>query len=236
MGVGGGVACLTDDALHISLGDVVVSHAEHARGHIYVHCHDAEGDPPKFKVEKWGPSDPVIRDIVARLHHSYTHDLFQGSQWQHHMVEASQELKGGDTRFERPPPDTNKPYKVKNGEEIEFEPPLSPLGSPRQKRGEAPLLHLGVVGAGKVLGREDNLRDSFTDQHAVCCVDTGFQAVMDSIDGNRKDSFVIVRGVADYRDGMHRREWQGYAALAAAAVMKAIVLELPSQTDSDDED
>lgn len=50
--------------------------------------------------------------------------------------------------------------------------------------------------------------------------------VMESITGNRKDSFMIVRGLADYIDGTKNKEWQPYAALAAAAVTKALIMSL----------
>jgi len=34
----------------------------------------------------------------------------------------------------------------------------------------------------------------------------------------------VVRGIADYKDGTKRTEWQNYSSLAAAAVAKAILL------------
>ena len=40
---------------------------------------------------------------------------------------------------------------------------------------------------------------------------------MESIDGNRKDSFIIIRAIADYYDGTTAKEWQPYASLCAAA-------------------
>jgi len=50
---------------------------------------------------------------------------------------------------------------------------------------------------------------------------------MDSIAGNCKDSFLVIRGIADYGDGMSKREWQPYAAVAAASYMKALLLSIP---------
>lgn len=38
---------------------------------------------------------------------------------------------------------------------------------------------------------------------------------------------MVIRGVADYRDGTKRRDWQNYAALVAAAFMRAVVENLP---------
>lgn len=44
--------------------------------------------------------------------------------------------------------------------------------------------------------------------------------------GNRKDNYLVLRGIADYRDGTKRKDWQAYSALAAAAFMKAVVENL----------
>ena len=50
--------------------------------------------------------------------------------------------------------------------------------------------------------------------------------VLESIVGNRKDSFLFVRGLADYVDGTKNKEWQPYAALCAASVVKFIIMSL----------
>jgi nucleoside phosphorylase len=54
-----------------------------------------------------------------------------------------------------------------------------------------------------------------------------FDQVLESIVGNRKDSFGFVRGVCDYLDGTKNVEWQPYAALAAAGFMKTLIENLP---------
>ena len=146
------------------------------------------------------------------------------------------ELQGGDLRFNRPPPETDKLYKIQNDTEIEMDHPISPVGSARNQYPNRPVIHLGPIGTGKQLSKDDNLRQEFGNTYNVLCVDSGFHAVMDSIEGNRKDSFAIVRGVSDYQDGTQRREWQAYASLVAAAFMKTVLMDIPWQQDSDDDD
>lgn len=41
-----------------------------------------------------------------------------------------------------------------------------------------------------------------------------------------RDGFIFVRGISDYKDGTIKSKWQSYAALAAAAVTKSIILAL----------
>ena len=57
-----------------------------------------------------------------------------------------------------------------------------------------------------------------------------YDAVIESVFGNRKDSYIIVRGIADYKDGSRKKEWQPYASLAAAAFTKAIICSMTMST------
>ncbi|VDP96818.1 unnamed protein product [Trichobilharzia regenti] len=50
---------------------------------------------------------------------------------------------------------------------------------------------------------------------------------MESVMGNGLDSFILIRGIADYVEGRQGAQWQPYAALAAASFMKSIILQLP---------
>jgi len=51
--------------------------------------------------------------------------------------------------------------------------------------------------------------------------------VLESIVGNRKESFIFVRGACDYLDGTKNVVWQPYSALVAAAFMKAVIEKIP---------
>lgn len=114
------------------------------------------------------------------------------------------------------------------------------VGSDRDRRGpDRPIIHAGVIGAGRALVRDPEVRRRALDELDIRAVDIGFRAVLESIVGNRKESFGIVRGAADYADGggaKGRREWRHHAALTAAAAMKCIVLALPAPIDDDEVD
>ena len=56
--------------------------------------------------------------------------------------------------------------------------------------------------------------------------------MVESIVGNRTFSWALVRGTADYRDRIRRGPWQPYASLAAAAVVRSILVNLPLQEDN----
>lgn len=96
-----------------------------------------------------------------------------------------------------------------------------------------PVLHLSPVASGRAVSRDDRLRQMFSSKCGALVFDSELDAVLDSVLGNCRDSFLCLRGVADYRgDGSRRSEWQPYAALAAASVMKAVICAMEPPQDN----
>lgn len=94
-----------------------------------------------------------------------------------------------------------------------------------------PVVHLGPIAAGRQVSRNDQLRQDVATKFGILAFDMEFDAVVDSVFGNRKDSYVLIRGVADYKDGSRRKEWQPYASLAAAAFTKAVICSMDTAND-----
>lgn len=89
---------------------------------------------------------------------------------------------------------------------------------------------MAPIGSGRQVVKDDRLRQQFAAQIGALAFDCEFDSVIESILGNCKDSFICIRGISDYKDGTRRKEWQPYAALAAASVMKAIVCGMDAPT------
>lgn len=87
----------------------------------------------------------------------------------------------------------------------------------------SPRIHLSPIASGRQVVRDDRLRQQFAAQTGALAYDCEYDAVIESVLGNCKDSFVCIRGISDYKDGTRRKEWQPYASLVAASVMKAII-------------
>lgn len=96
-----------------------------------------------------------------------------------------------------------------------------------------PVLHLSPIASGRAVSRDDRLRQMFSSKCGALVFDSELDAVLDSVLGNCRDSFLCLRGVADYRgDGSRRSEWQPYAALAAASIMKAVICAMEPPQDN----
>lgn len=89
---------------------------------------------------------------------------------------------------------------------------------------------MSAIASGRQVVRDDRLRQQFASQVGALAFDCEFDAVIESVLGNCKDSFIIIRGISDYKDGTRRKEWQPYASLAAASLMKSIICCMEAPT------
>jgi hypothetical protein len=230
LGVGGGIPHFTDDKSHVRLGDIVVSKPEFSGGALYTMCTGVDQDSSggmSFNTQTWSARDDMLQKIINKYEEQQKKNPGGELEWETYLEEGFQELEGSETRFFRPPPETDKLYKVMNGELVEVLHPEPAKDSARDKRPNVPMVHYAGIGAGKKLLKDESLKVDFGMLNEVKAIDPGFQAVMESIDGNRTDSFVIIRGISDYADGMSRKEWHPFASLAAASFMKSIIRAIP---------
>uniref|UniRef100_A0A914L7E4 Nucleoside phosphorylase domain-containing protein n=1 Tax=Meloidogyne incognita TaxID=6306 RepID=A0A914L7E4_MELIC len=74
------------------------------------------------------------------------------------------------------------------------------------------------------------LRERFISEYHVRAYDAGFDSVIAAIEGSRVDSWVLIRGVADYQQGATKigKLWQHYASANAAAMVKTILGRIPA--------
>ena len=137
-------------------------------------------------------------------------------------------LQGQEVSFHRPDPDTDRLFMNIGGQDvIEVGHPQVPEELRDTLRPNVPVIRCGTIGSGKPIVGDDVLRLDFAARHSCKSFDTEFDQVMESIVGNRKESFAFIRGISDYLDGTKNLEWQPYAALAAAAFMKTVIENLP---------
>ncbi|XP_063226485.1 uncharacterized protein LOC134533133 isoform X2 [Bacillus rossius redtenbacheri] len=234
VGVGGGVPHFTDYNKHVRLGDVVVSYPVNGHKYVYIYCENTkESDDGSFKFETkaYSPVNPCLQEIAAKIKSQVELEDCSGP-WMKYLQEGQESLRADSEQdFSQPPPETDKLYmSIGNRDLIEVAHPAPLDGAPsRLERG--PKLHLSPVASGRAVAREDQLRQRFSDQFGALAFDSEFDAVVESVMGNCRDSFVCLRGIADYKDGTRRKEWQPYASLVAASVMKTIICGMDPPSD-----
>ncbi|XP_063981968.1 uncharacterized protein LOC135165006 isoform X2 [Diachasmimorpha longicaudata] len=233
VGVGGGVPHYTDYNKHVRLGDVVVSHPTPLNNkYVYIYCEGAKSNEDgsyHFDTKEYCPSNLGIQEISQTLKSQA--DEESSPPWRNYLKEGLENLGNLQSQhdFQRPPDESDKLYMaIGERDIIEVEHPAAPQD--RAKRTNCPKIHLAPVASGRIVSRDDQLRQIFASRFGCLAFDAEMDAVVESILGNCRDSFAVVRGIADYKDGARGKEWQPYAALAAASVVKSIICAMDPPT------
>ncbi|XP_065202307.1 uncharacterized protein LOC135832761 isoform X2 [Planococcus citri] len=226
VGVGGGVPHYTDYKKHVRLGDVVISHAVDGKMQVYTYCENAKHDPEsgtyEFETKDYHPTNLVLQEIASKLK-SETENSPSIAPWLKYIEQGKKSLKKENNQdFSRPSVESDKLYMC-IGEKaiIEVAHPVPTDGD--NKFEGIPRIHTGPIAAGRVVARDEQLRQAFALHSSALAFDSEFDSVIESVIGSCRESFAIVRGIADYRDGTKRSEWQPFASMSAAAVVKAII-------------
>lgn len=233
VGVAGGIPHYTDYKKHVRLGDVVISSLDPTRQHM-TNGDGKKADKPYCYVYSNGedvktfyPLNPSLQEIAKSLQ---THA--DGKKpWETYYNEGLMHLKDKiETDFSRPAANTDKLYmNIGNRDVIEVQHP-QPQDTTDTSESPSMRLHLGPIGSGYDLIKSDTLRTEFAKKHALLATDIELNSVLDSVVGNCRDSFLVVKGISDYKDGTTTKKWQNYASLSAASVMKSIVCAMDAPT------
>ncbi|XP_066141601.1 uncharacterized protein [Euwallacea fornicatus] len=232
VGVGGGVPHYTDYNKHVRLGDVVVSCPTRNKS-IYLYCENSEVSDKgyQFEIKNYSPTNFCLQEISTQLKVSSDLDPSATPPWLKYLREGLRTLSSQkEPDFNPPSSDSDKLYmSIGERDLIEVAHPVPQDNSIKRQEG-CPRIHLGPVAAGRQVVKDDRLRQQLATQVGALAFDCEFDSVIESILGNCKDSFVSIRGISDYKDGTRRKEWQPYASLAAASVMKSIICGMEAPT------
>ncbi|KAE8372665.1 violaceus kinesin [Aspergillus bertholletiae] len=81
--------------------------------------------------------------------------------------------------------------------------------------------HYGLIASGDQVLKDARTRDSIAQDLNILCFEMEAAGLMDELPS------LVIRGICDYCDSHKNKQWQGYAALAAAAYAKALLSVVP---------
>lgn len=91
----------------------------------------------------------------------------------------------------------------------------------RTEEDDNPAIHYGIVASSNQLMKDAILRDKIGAEYNVLCFEMEAAGLMNHF------PCLIIRGICDYSDSHKNKEWQGYAAMAAAAYAKDLLCRIP---------
>ncbi|KAH7008756.1 Pfs, NACHT and ankyrin domain protein [Ilyonectria destructans] len=93
---------------------------------------------------------------------------------------------------------------------------------PRSRRmTDDPLIHYGAIASGNQVIRSGTVRDNIARRADVMCFEMEAAGLMDIL------PYLPIRGICNYSDSHKNKEWQKYAAAAAAAYARELLTVLP---------
>ncbi|KAI4222447.1 MAG: hypothetical protein L6R40_008586 [Gallowayella cf. fulva] len=229
VGVGGGAPSAKHD---IRLGDIVVSSPRDNRGGVLQYDFGETIQEQSFQQTRF-LNQPLtaLRTALTKLMADYETDGHSLDQMIGDVLDRKRRLQ---SKYKRPEPSTDVLYQ---SEIVHPSNGLLPSSSDctkfcandaaslvvRKERSEDednPAIHYGLIASGNHLMEDALIRDSLIKEHDVLCFEMEAAGLM-----NRFPCLVI-RGICDYSDSHNNKEWQGYAAMVAAAYAKDLLLRV----------
>ncbi|PVI01693.1 purine and uridine phosphorylase [Periconia macrospinosa] len=214
VGIGGGMPVIGGEAsgaeVDIRLGDVVVSQPHLGHGGV-IQYDFGKATPSGFERTGFLNSPPTI--LLGAVSKLRSNQVRRRTKIMEHMAklwrlpEFTREAAGPDVLFKAECSDEHG----QDGQ-VEREP----------RPNEEPVIHYGTIASGNQVIKHAAERDMVSKEFGgVLCFEMEAAGLMNSF------PCLVIRGICDYADSHKNKKWQPYAAGAAAACAKEVLLVLP---------
>ncbi|EWZ78238.1 hypothetical protein FOXG_14292 [Fusarium oxysporum f. sp. lycopersici 4287] len=225
VGIGGGAPSAKHD---IRLGDVVVSTRGSGKGGVFQYDYGKAIQEHAFVTTGSLNQPPqLLLTALSGLEAEYE---LEGHQLNAYVDRALEQWPRLRQKYSRPPADSDRLYRS------DIVHPDSSDGCAdvcsndpaclvdRKERGEQeddPAIHYGLVASANQLMKDALARDKLAASMDVLCFEMEAAGLMNHF------PCLVIRGICDYSDSHKNKEWQGFAAMMAAAYAKDLLRQIP---------
>jgi nucleoside phosphorylase len=226
VGIGGGAPSRKHD---IRLGDIVVGAPRDSNGGVFQYDFGKTIQDQSFRPTGFLNQSPtLLRTAVAGLEAQYERKGHRLEEAISSILEDYPKLR---RKYKRPDASTDKLYQpgvihLPNNEAscavLCGDDPLKLILRPKRSKDEdTPAIHYGLIASGNQLMKDALARDRLIAEKEVLCFEMEAAGLMNHF------PCLVIRGICDYSDSHKNKEWQGYAAMAAAAYAKDLLCRIP---------
>jgi nucleoside phosphorylase len=225
VGIGGGAPSPKHD---IRLGDVVVSAPRDEKGGVFQYDFGKTIQDQSFRLTGFLNQPPMImRTAVTGLKAQYESDGHRLEEAVKNILEKKPRLR---KKYQRLNPSSDRLYQIRvvhpNDEAscatVCDDDPSNLILRPERTEDEDNLtIHYGLIASANQLMKDALVRDRLAAEKDVLCFEMEAVGLMNHF------PCLIIRGVCDYSDSHKNKEWQGYAAMVAAAYAKDLLCRIP---------
>ncbi|KAF9871822.1 g-protein beta wd-40 repeats containing [Colletotrichum karsti] len=221
VGIAGGAPTAEKD---IRLGDVVVSSPSGGHGGVLQYDFGKAIQGREFLMTGFLDQPPsVLRTAVAGLQA----DFEQTDDGLNEMVEMAliNRPRKMVKKYGRPPLEMDKLFRsdIVSGDDGPILNPTEDMfiaRPPRTDDDDDPAVHFGTIASANRLMKDAEVRDKLATEHGVLCFEMEAAGLMNHF------PCLVIRGICDYSDSHKNKDWQGYAAMTAAAYAKALICRI----------
>jgi nucleoside phosphorylase len=216
VGIGGGVPSKKND---VRLGDVVVSQPRGGHGGV-IQYDMGKVMPGGFYHT--GPVNAPPEKLLQALAHLQVSHILEGNGIAAHLAIIERK-----ETFQRPSAKSDvlfKPtYDHRAGERSCDRCDRSQIIRRNDRRHNGIEIHYGNIASGSCVMKDARVRDALSDQFkGVLCFEMEAAGLLNHW------PCLVIRGISDYADSHKNDDWQGYAAGAAAAYARELLLSVKS--------
>ena len=222
VGIAGGAPSKKHD---IRLGDIVIGSPCDGEGGVFQFDFGKTIQGQDFKHTKFLNQAPRV--ILTAVHGLKAHYERKGHQIEEAINRAREKNPYLPEKYKRP--DIDRLYQAEVTHPSENEASCADVCVDestliyRHKRTERelnPAIHYGLIASSNALIKDAILRDRLVEKKDVLCFEMEAAGLVNHF------PCLIVRGICDYSDTHKNKEWQGYAAMTAAAYTKDLLYRI----------
>ncbi|EXL39993.1 hypothetical protein FOCG_17443 [Fusarium oxysporum f. sp. radicis-lycopersici 26381] len=226
VGIGGGAPTPEHD---IRLGDVVVSASGHGKGGVFQYDFGKAVQGQEFQETGFLNQPPTI--LRTAVHGLLTQYKRKGHQLDKHIDDILVENPRLKKEFQRPESSTDRLYHSSKAHPPDDQsscakacgddPSTLVVRSDRTEYEDNPAIHYGLIASANRLMKDALTRDALAAKKGVLCFEMEAAGLMNHF------PCLVIRGICDYSDSHKNKEWQGFAAMMAAAYAKDLLRQIP---------
>lgn len=227
VGIGGGAPSTKHD---VRLGDVVVSSRNGGKGGVFQYDFGkvVQNQDVSFQHTDFLNQPPmVLRTAVNALKSKYK---MKGHQLNADVDAALRRRPWLQKEYSRPPLDSDRLYRsdILHPDSLDGCNTVCSNDSAylihrvkRDEHNDDPAIHYGLIASANQLNKDAIIRDKFAIEKGVLCFEMEAAGLMNHF------PCLVIRGICDYSDSHKQKEWQGFAAMTAAAYATDLLHQIP---------
>ncbi|KAK1517411.1 hypothetical protein CABS01_16639 [Colletotrichum abscissum] len=227
IGIGGGAPSPKHD---VRLGDIVVSSRDGGKGGVFQYDFGKaiqNRDIPFEHTDFLNQPPTVLRTAVSALKSRYKR---KGHQLNEHIEKALARWPRLRKTYARPSSQSDRLYRSDvlhpNGADgcdsaCGDVPAHLVHRTERNDLDDNPAIHYGLIASSNQLMKNAKIRDTMAREKGVLCFEMEAAGLMNHF------PCLVVRGICDYSDSHKNKEWQGFAAMTAAAYATDLLRQIP---------